>query len=214
MSPSTAFRAKSSTTERRAPRGQSFIEAMVAITIIITAISSSLALIQSSITASRIGGLQVVAANLAREGIEVIRAMRDTNWLQGRSFQVGLVDAGGEKVTRPFLDQEDGESTLAFGGTTISDDSSRVYVMPDGLFRQADSQPSGSTVSPYNRIAVLDHICRMDATGAERIVDGTATCTAGTETLVGLAVTVTVRWMGVGGRYQTLVASEHLYDWR
>jgi len=47
------------------------IEGMLAMTIIITAVSSSLALVQSSITASRISGRPGRAANLAREGIEV-----------------------------------------------------------------------------------------------------------------------------------------------
>src|SRR5688500_13720998 len=94
---------------RAAPRGQSFVEAMVAISVMITAISSSLALIQSSITATRIGGQQIVAANLAREGLEVVRGLRDTNWLKGQSFQVGLIDVSGRKPARPVLDVQDGE---------------------------------------------------------------------------------------------------------
>jgi len=186
---------------------------MVAITVIITAISSSLALIQSSITATRIGGLQVVAANLAREGVEVIRAARDTNWLKGQSFQVGLVDPGGVKTVRPLLDAEDGTWTISYAATAIGNNNARIYVMADGLHRQADAQPGGSTVSPYSRIVTLFHICRLNATGVERIVSNNTTC-LGSETLVGLAVSSTVRWMGVGGRFQTLTAEERLYDWR
>ena len=194
-------------------RGQSFIEAMVAITVIITAISSSLALIQSSITATRIGGLQVVAANLSREGLEVVRGLRDTNWLKSQSFQVGLVDAGGEKVARPFLDVENGGWTLSFEPTALTAANAVIYVTDAGVHRQAETQPAGSVVSQYSRVLTLQHICRDDGTGIERLEGGDATC-LGSETLAGLAVFSTVRWRGVGGQFQTLTAEERLYDWR
>jgi hypothetical protein len=198
---------------RRPRRGQSFIEAMVAITVIITSISSSLALIQSSITASRIGGMQVVAANLAREGLEVVRGLRDTNWLAGRSFAIGLVDAGGNKTARPILDAVNGGWTLSFEPTSLTAANAAIYVTDEGVHRQADSQPSGTSISPYTRILTLQHICRDEGTGSERIVGGNVTC-LGSETLAGLAVLTTVRWRGVAGQFQTLAAEERLYDWR
>lgn len=215
MSTSFASPEKSTTTDgaRRGRRGQSFIEAMVAITVIITSISSSLALIQSSITASRIGGMQVVAANLAREGLEVVRAIRDTNWLKGRSFQVGLVDASGGKTARPILDVQNGGWTLSFAPTSLTADDARVYLSGEGVYRQADAQPAGTSISPYSRVLTLQHICRDDGTGTERLVGSDASC-LGSETLAGLAVFSTVRWRGVAGQYQTLTAEERFYDWR
>src|SRR5688572_17477442 len=151
MSTSTDSRGKSSMIERlwRDRRGQSFIEAMVAITVIITSISSSLALIQSSITATRIGGMQVVAANLAREGLEVVRALRDTNWLQSQSFQVGLVEASGNKTARPILDPSSGGWSLSFEPTAMTSENAVLYVSADGVYRQADVQPPGSSASLY-----------------------------------------------------------------
>ncbi|MEK7545512.1 MAG: hypothetical protein AAB554_00375 [Patescibacteria group bacterium] len=196
-----------------ARRGQSFIEAMVAITVIITAISSSLALIQSSITATRVGGMQVIAANLAREGLEVVRAARDTNWLMGRSFQVGLVDGAGNKTARPMLDTENGSWTLSFEPTSMGAANAAVYLMSDGVYRQADTPPTGGAASPYSRLLTLQHVCRDDGTGVERIVGSSATC-LGSETLAGLAVYSTVRWRGAGGQQQTLAVEERLYDWR
>jgi hypothetical protein len=212
MSASTAFPAKSSTTER-APRGQSFIEAMVAITVIVTSISSSLALVQSSITATHNGGIQVTAANLAREGAEVVRGLRDTNWLKSQSFQVGLVDASGDKTARPLLDQAGGGWSLSFAPTGLTAANAAVYVTGDGVYLQADAQPAGSTLSPYTRVITLQHICRDDTTGTERTVGDATTC-LGSETLVGLNVDSTVRWRGVSGQYQTLTVEERLYDWR
>ncbi len=198
---------------RNVPRGQSFIEAMVAIGVIISSVSSSLALVQSSITATTKGGAQVVAANLAREGVEVVRAARDTNWLKGRGFQVGLIDPGGDKTVRPILDRAAGTWTLSFLPTSLSSSNADVYVTDEGLYLQADAQPSGSAVSPYARTVTLLHLCRDDASGTERAVGGSGTC-SGSETLVGLLVDSDVRWRGVGGRFQTLTVEERLYDWR
>ena len=192
-------------------RGQSFVEAMVAITIIVSSISSSLALVQSSITASRIGGTHVVAANLAREGLEVARSIRDTNWLSGRSFQVGLVDPAG-KTAKPALDRSTGTWSLRFGVLTLGDAGTATYLGADGVYVQADVQPAGSAVSPYFRLLTLDFICRDDAGGAERIVaDGSC---LGTETLAGLAVSSAIQWVTVAGSSQTLTAEERFYDWR
>jgi len=212
MSIFTAFLAKSSTIDRR---GQSFIEAMVAITIIVTSVASALTLVQSSVTATHNGGIQVVAANLAREGLEVVRAARDTNWLKGNSFQVGLVDPGGtnRKDARPILNLATGDWTLSF--TVIPPDLSNavVYDTTDGLYVQADAQPSGAASSPYTRVLTLNHLCRDGSTGVERIVGGVLTC-SGTETLVGLSVDSKVRWRQPGGTYRQLTVTERFYDWR
>lgn len=193
-------------------RGQSFIEAMVAITIIVTSITSSLALVQSSITAARIGGSQVVAANLAREGVEVVRSLRDGNWLAGRSFETGLVDAAG-KTARPILDLSKGEWTLSFAPTDLASQNAAVYLSREGLYVQADVAPSGAATSPYARVMTLDYVCRDSASGAERIVGGAGGC-LGSETRVGLAVSSSVRWSTGVGIPRTMTVEERLYDWR
>ncbi len=198
---------------KKAPRGQSFIEAMVAITVLVTAVSSALALVQSSITATRVGGAQIVAANLAREGLEVVRSLRDTNWLQSRSFQVGLVDGSGEKAARPIFDAESGRWTLSFASTALTSANAAVYLSEDGVFIQADAQPVGSTTTPYSRILTINHLCRDLSTGNERVVGGVASCLV-SEQLVGLAVASMVRYRAIGGSFRTLTIEERFYDWR
>lgn len=212
MSTSIAFPEKSNTI-RAAPRGQSFIEAMVAITIIISSISSSLALVQSSITATTNGGTQVTAANLAREGMEVVRALRDTNWLKSQSFQVGLVEAGGAKTARPLLDTANGTWSLSFAASSLTDANAAVYLTSGGVYLQADARPADTVISPYARVVTLQHICRDTTTGAERAVGGSGTC-LGNEMLVGLLVDSAVRWRGLDGKFQSTTVEERLYDWR
>lgn len=62
-------------------RGESLIETLIAITIVITALSAIMALFSSSNQTNQTTKERVIALNLAREGIEAVRYIRDTNWL-------------------------------------------------------------------------------------------------------------------------------------
>src|SRR3989344_3934106 len=61
--------------------GQTLIETIVAITILTTGIIGGLALAIQSLSSSSIVTKQIIATNLAREGIEAVRNIRDSNWL-------------------------------------------------------------------------------------------------------------------------------------
>lgn len=63
--------------------GQTLIETIVAIGLLTTGIIAGLAAAISSLGASDQGIQQIVAANLAREGVEVVRKIRDSNWYSG-----------------------------------------------------------------------------------------------------------------------------------
>lgn len=71
-------------------KGFTLIEAMVALILVTIAMGPVLILATSTVNvASRIEH-NLVAANLAQEGIEVIRNIRDTNWLNGAAFDTNL----------------------------------------------------------------------------------------------------------------------------
>ena len=63
--------------------GQTLIETIIAISVLTLALTSGLALAIFSLSSTSRGYNQMVATNLAREGIEVVRMMRDSNWLAG-----------------------------------------------------------------------------------------------------------------------------------
>ncbi|MEK7138764.1 MAG: prepilin-type N-terminal cleavage/methylation domain-containing protein [Patescibacteria group bacterium] len=70
--------------------GFTLIEAMVALVLITIATGPVLMLAVSSINvASRIEH-NLIASNLAQEGIEVVRNIRDTNWFRGAAFDANL----------------------------------------------------------------------------------------------------------------------------
>lgn len=62
--------------------GQSLIETMVAIFILVMGITSAVGLASFSLNNSTSIAKQIVATGLAREGVEAVKNMRDTNWLQ------------------------------------------------------------------------------------------------------------------------------------
>lgn len=72
--------------------GFTLIETIVATGVIVTALVSSLALINSSLVLASNFQDRLIASNLAAEGIEVVRNMRDNNWLQNLAWNNGLSD--------------------------------------------------------------------------------------------------------------------------
>jgi hypothetical protein len=61
--------------------GQTLAETLLATFILTTSLVAGLSLAIYAISASNTSKNQILATNLAREGIEVIRMMRDSNWL-------------------------------------------------------------------------------------------------------------------------------------
>ena len=61
--------------------GQTLIETMLAIFILTTSLVAGLGLAIYVLNSQAVSKNQIVATNLAREGIEVIRMFRDSNWL-------------------------------------------------------------------------------------------------------------------------------------
>ncbi|MEK7583844.1 MAG: hypothetical protein AAB490_01250, partial [Patescibacteria group bacterium] len=62
--------------------GFTLIEGIISIGIISTAMMVGLGLAVSNLTAAQANSDRIIAANLAREGIEVVRHVRDSNWLR------------------------------------------------------------------------------------------------------------------------------------
>ncbi len=77
---------------KKAQVGFTLLETIVAIGVIAVSLVSSLTLINNSLVLSSSFQDRLIAANLTAEGIEVVRNIRDNNWLQGLSWNSGLSD--------------------------------------------------------------------------------------------------------------------------
>jgi prepilin-type N-terminal cleavage/methylation domain-containing protein len=65
--------------------GFTIIEVMMAIFVLTVAVGGSFALIQQTLVSASINQQKLIAYYLAQEGIEIVRNIRDSNWLEKRS---------------------------------------------------------------------------------------------------------------------------------
>lgn len=72
--------------------GFTLAETIIAIAVISLVVTASAQLTQSSVRIGYQSMHQFIAYHLAEEGLEIVRNMRDTNWLQNMPFRQGLPD--------------------------------------------------------------------------------------------------------------------------
>jgi len=89
--------------------GQTLIETVVAIFILASGLSAGLALAVFAFSSTSNNAERVVATSLAREGVEVVRRMRDSNWLRDNIAAADGNDCNtlpaGEPCYEDWLDQ-------------------------------------------------------------------------------------------------------------
>jgi Tfp pilus assembly protein PilV len=73
-------------------RGTTLVEALVAILVLVFGIVPSLAIVFTGNAFSYSIRNSLIASNLAQEGTEVVRAIRDANWFNNQPFDTGLSD--------------------------------------------------------------------------------------------------------------------------
>jgi hypothetical protein len=157
-------------------------------------------------------GDRAVATALAREGLEVAKNIRDSNWLAGRPFSQGLLD-GTSAVPESSFAQVGSHWGLAFGPYgDFADDATQVTWLPsDGRYGQRD----GGDATKFRRRLELSALCRPSGdTGLNFTYDasGSTGCGSG-EQVVGVRVRSFVQWpQGPGLR--TIVLELRLFDWR
>jgi len=74
-------------------KGFTLLEVILAITILTLAAGGSFVLIQQTVGSVSQVQSRLIASYLLQEGIEIIKNIRDGNWLKGNDFEAGL-DAG------------------------------------------------------------------------------------------------------------------------
>lgn len=203
--------------------GQSMVEAAVALGIVVTAVTSALTLVTSAVKAEKESEFAIIGGNLAREGIEAVRAIRDSNWLAGDPFDKDLVNAteSGDCSAVPVFDptaQAAGFWSLNWIPGALTDGKSEVWryttgdnPLTPGLFAQDagdNAKPDGAVTGSFQRLLTLQSIC-VDPAGDEMSVCGD--CVGFTK--IGIRVRSDVAW-NVGDRPHRLSVEEWIYDWR
>ena len=126
--------------ENCSQEGQTLIETIIAIFVLTTGLTTGLGLAIYAFGASSNIVEQITATGLAREGIEVVRGMRDSNWLAG-----ALADCeNGQKCYPNWLTQ-----SYNIDGAAGSGNVRIVELQPSGSNRWSIKSPASGDYHLY-----------------------------------------------------------------
>lgn len=172
-------------------KGLSLIGTLVAVVILALVVVVASRLTARTQQAARLSRENFAAATAAREGLELVRAMRDTNWFLQRSdnrhWTHGL-------CTNPDTGETFDERQFTLDARTVrrlnpvgDSETSLLTIGSSGEWtHHAEGKPT-----PYHRVLAVD--CR--------------------DRDVSIVVTARVSWPSNAGLERTLILSERLYDW-
>ena len=106
----------------------------------------------------------LVASYLCQEGIEIVKNVRDTNWVNGTTWSTGL--AAGNY-----------EADYQSGLVALSGDPRKLYIDGATNFYKYEASPTGNTETPYTRVIAIT------ANGADEL-DIVVTVTWSSNTMV------------------------------
>lgn len=199
-------------------RGSTLIEVIIALMVVAVGLVGALSLATSNVRNQGVGLSRLIAINSAREGIELVRNIRDSNWLAGpsRAWYEGLAGS-----TTCAVINDARVAALDFvpcpAGTYFFTDQFRLVkseittvatTTADILLQQGSrASVSGSPTAFYRKLEVKP--IYLDA-GAETFTG----CTGCTITdAIGMRVTSEVSWQQ-SGQNRLVRLRENLYDWR
>lgn len=190
-------------------KGQSLIELLIAMTVIIVGLTAASSIIFSNARLQERSADEVVAANLAREGVEFAKAVRDSNWIAGgaTSFDAGLA-VGTDYTGVPLMDGGSfGGFDFAPNAITAAEAEMKrsTNVSSPNLFVQGTGSIGDATF--FKRLVTLNPIC-SDYTQ----VSSGSLCGAGL-TKIGIHVASQVQWTKRDGTHSATIEDD-IYDWR
>lgn len=186
------------------------MELMVAISVIIIGLTAAASMIFSNLRIQEISSDRVVASNLARQGVEFAKSIRDSNWLAGNAFNTGL-QSGTDYTAVPIMNTSGVFTGFDFTASTIDTDNwtvvktSSVAPTAGALMGQGPSFTGTTTI--FKRLVTMQPIC---SDGTIR-VEGAA-CVSPLY-VVGIRITSQAIWDRRGSRRQSVIVDE-IYDWR
>ncbi|MFZ2831898.1 MAG: prepilin-type N-terminal cleavage/methylation domain-containing protein [Minisyncoccia bacterium] len=169
--------------------GFTLVETLVAIAILLIAVVGPISLIGNAIHNLYYAKDEMIAINLAQEGIEVVRQKRDSNLLSNTAWDTGFAPVAGGAVKDYIVDATTGTLTACTIVTPCGVTQTPVYLdTTTGFYKQASTPPVGPIKTQFSRRISVSGI------GNER------------------AVTTTVIWK-TGGTNGTVSVSENIFKW-
>lgn len=107
-------------------KGFSLLEVIIAIFVITIGITGAVNLINFGISSATVSKSQIIATNIAQEGMEIVRGVRDSNWIEDVNWNDGL-GAGDYRA------QYNSRDLLTFSDIPLRIDSSGYYQYDTGI---------------------------------------------------------------------------------
>lgn len=196
---------------------------LIVLFIIALGLFAVVSLIFSNVALQEQDADQIVATNLAREALEMVQNMRDTNWLLGdRPFDYGMLVEGAVSAPTPVVDCTvvpvwDGGAIPAPFFDAIPNDLSQADVYRQGVEGYFTNTIT-ATSTEYERLLTLAPICEDPNNSANKAVaEGLCACPpAGFPSYtkrIGLRAKADVGWIRKN-RQRNLTIYGDFYDWR
>ena len=180
-------------------KGQTLVEVMTVMFVLAVGIMGALGLTSANVKNEHKNLTRLIASNLAREGVELARSLRDSNWLKGDLWDTGVgSDSEGCALVKDSFSSFEPLDCSTFG--ELRSDTYRVYKDSNGMYLQNKNGPQvGNTQTTFYRKINFEPVC--DAVPCSWALK------------VGIRVISEVGWADKGD-FRTLKAIEDLYNWR
>ncbi len=172
--------------------GFTLLEVMIAIFFLTVGIGGAFTVIQRTVGLSYINASRLVAANLAQEGIEIVRNIRDTNWIEGEDWDKGIgIQYTGTPLDSVYYEVQynDKEADIVVCVTPCDYNDMRFLNIDEDSFYSYKDSGIYTTTKFKRKIAISDKDSDK------------------------LKVTVIVEWQERGTTHN-FTAQEYLYNWK
>lgn len=199
----------------RDQKGQGFMEVIVAFGIMILGIVSILILTSYNLTSADYGEKRLIASNLAREALEVVRNVRDSNWLAGNAWDAGLPINQTESDYRQIVNFTETATSGSYALEGVEQDletcsACKLYVA-NTIFSHLDT----GTDSGFRRQVKFQDICDDDPIhNDDEYVVKLITENCGINPRVGFVLTSRVIWYAPNGDKKEVSIQDRIFDWR
>jgi len=133
--------------------GFSILEIIIAIFIIVLGLISVLSLIMQNIQVQYINKNMLIASQLAQEGVELVRNVRDNNWQKGYDWLYGNGSDSDTDIV------QDGEYAIDYEGNIYNIDDisdAGLYINDDNFYTHDDNSGTASSTIFYRLITASD----------------------------------------------------------
>jgi len=172
--------------------GQTIVEALIAISILTIGVFGMLNLLNQSLGLNTFVTSQYIGSNLAMEGVEVIKNIIDSNFLQGKPFNDGLNNG--------YYEIQYNSNSLGAPKCSLSDDKNACFNSSNNLYKDNNGiysyNTSNAIKTPFKRIVRIEN---LDQDGDGKVEQ--------------IKVNSIVQWTIKGGTYE-INAEDHFFNWR